>query len=92
MTNTAKTLDDFRSVHDKNYLVPQKIKEGLEKLSPTGWEYESDFIKMCVTNNNDFAKFRGQFADFLVIIKQDGRERRVWAGSKALAAKMRDML
>lgn len=89
---TGKSLADFRAVHDKSFVVPNKIKAGLEKLGNDGWEYEADFIKLCGLNINDFGRFRDQFGDNIVAFKQDGRDRRIIAGSKALAAKMREML
>lgn len=87
-----KTLADFKAAHDKSFIVPQRIKAGIEKIGADGWEYEADFVKLSGVNQNDIAKFREQFVDNVVLIKQDGRERRVWAGSKALATKLREML
>lgn len=88
----GKDLAAFRANHDKSFIVPNRIKEGLEQLGNDGWEYEIDFIKLCGLNINDFGRFRDQFSDNIVAFKQDGRDRRIVAGSKALAAKMREML
>ena len=87
----GKTLEDFRSAHDESFLVPQKIKEGLEKLGEDGWEYENNFIKICGLATHNFSRYREQFEDFYVNV--GGRNaKRVWAGSKKLAAKMREMV
>lgn len=90
-SKSGKSLSDFRAAHDKNFIVPGKIKAGLEKLGPEGWEYEVEFIRTCGLSTTDFAAFRDQFEDFSVNV--GGRNpKRVWAGSKALADKMREMI
>ena len=87
-----KTLADFKAAHDKSFIVPQRIKTALDALGKDGWEYEAEFIKSSGVNQNDIAKFREQFAEQVVLVRQDGREKRVWAGSVALANKLREML
>lgn len=91
----TKTLSDFRAVHDKNFVVPEKIKAGLAKLGKDGWEYEAEFMKMCGVGTIDFARFREQFEEFYVIVPGTNgtkSSKRVWAGSKAAAAKLREMV
>lgn len=90
----AKTFASFREAHDKNFIVPQKIRQGLTALGKDGWEYETDFIRACGLRITDFQAFSGEFEDFIVNLpaSNSSRARRVWAGSKALAAKMREML
>lgn len=86
-----KGLQDFRALHDKNFLVPQRIKAGLDALGD-GWEYEVDFVRSCGLSTTDFARFREQFEEFSVNVGSARSPKRVWAGTKAMAAKMRDML
>ena len=92
MTSKKKSLADFKAAHDKSFIVPNKIKAGLATLGTDGWEYESDFYKSAGVPPQDLAKFRQQFTDNVVIVKNNGKELRVWAGSKALADKMREMI
>lgn len=87
-----KTLQDFRAVHDKSFVIPAKIKEGLAKLGNEGWEEEPNFVKLCGVSVADFSRFREQFADFYVVVGGLRSGKRVWAGSKQLAAKMREMV
>lgn len=90
-----KTLSDFRAAHDKNFVIPEKIKAGLAKIGKDNWEYEVDFMKLCGVGTVDFAKFREQFEEFFVIVPgTNGMKsaKRVWAGSKAAAAKLREMV
>lgn len=88
----VKTLADFRSVHDKSYVVPTKIRAALELLGKEGWEYEPEFIKMTGVSVVDFARFREEFADHYVTVGGSKSSKRVWAGTKALAEKMRSMV
>lgn len=92
MTNQPKTLSDFRAIHDKSFVIPNKIKEGLTKLGNDGWEYENDFVKLCGVPVSDFARFREDFAEYYVMVGGLRSGKRVWAGSKALAEKMRAMV
>lgn len=89
---TGKTIADFRALHDKNFIVPQKIKTALEKLGNDGWEYELEFVKTANVSLTDLALFRDQFAEFWLTVGASGREKRVWAGSKSLANKLREMV
>lgn len=90
-TKPTKTLADFRAIHDKSFVIPAKIKAGLEQLGKEGWEYETDFMKICGVSPTDFARFREEFADFYVLVGGERSGKRVWAGSKAAAEKMRTM-
>lgn len=93
-SSKAKSLNDFRSVHDKSFIIPQKIEAGLKKLGPDGWEYQAEFAKLCGVNNlADFNAYCVKFeADYAVDTGGRSRGKRAWAGSKALAEKMRSML
>lgn len=84
---TGKDLEAFRAFHDKSFIVPKKIKEGLTKLGDS-WLYEAEFMKMCMLSQADFAAYRDQFSEFFVDV--GGRNpKRVWAGTKAFATKLR---
>lgn len=89
----GKSLEAFRAAHDKDYIVPSRIKEGLAELGES-WEYEADFIRRCGLSQIDFAAYRGQFTDFYVDTGggHKNRGKRAWTGSKAFAAKLREVL
>lgn len=86
-----KTLGDFRASHDKDFVIPARIDAGLKKLGKDGWEYEGEFMRMCNVGTVDFARYRERFLDFCIVIREGKHSRRVWAGSKVLAEKMRAM-
>ena len=84
----GKDLAEFRSAHDKSFIVPQAIKRGLEELGES-WDYEQNFIKRCNLSLTDFSKYRDQFSEYFVEI--GGKSiRRVWAGTKGFAGKLRE--
>lgn len=84
---TGKSLAEFRASHDKSFIVPQKIKEGLKKLG-SGWDYEVNFLKIAGLSTVDLANHRDAFADHIVLVE---RTKRVWCGTKDLANKLREM-
>ena len=85
---TGRSLSEFRATHDKSYIVPKKIRDGLAKLGE-GWEYEMNFAKIAGISLSDLAAFRSLFEEHMVVVD---RTRRAWAGTKATAAKMRAMV
>lgn len=89
--SVGKTLADFRSAHDKNVIVPSKIKKALSDMEsehPENWCYEADLIKRAGISQTDMAAFRDQFADH--IVETSGKtSKRVWFASAKVAAKVR---
>lgn len=85
----GKSLEEFRQTHDKGFIVPQRVRAALETLGDS-WLYESEFAKLANVSSSDLAVFRDRFADFIVVVRRDGK--RVWAGTKALAKKLRGMV
>ena len=91
-STTGKSLTEFRAQYDKDYVIPKKINEGIEKLGPEGWEYELPFMKLCNTGPTDFGRYRDQFAEFYVEMQGTRSGKRIWAGSKEFAQKLREMV
>lgn len=85
----GKSLAEFRAQHDKSFIVPKRIKEGLAALG-SGWEYEVQFAKIAGISLADLSNFREQFADNFVVVGRSGK--RAWTGSKATAQAMREMV
>lgn len=83
----GKSLAEFRASHDKSFIVPQKIREGLKRLGG-GWDYEVNFLKLAGLSTTDLANHRDAFADHIVLVD---RTKRVWCGTKELASKLREM-
>ena len=85
----VKTLADFRSQYDKDYIVPTRIKTAL-KILGNGWLSELEFAREAVVNVNDLRDYREQFIDHIVEVMRE--KRRIWVGSAKMAAQMREML
>jgi len=93
MTTKVLSQSDFKHLHDKSHIIPEKIRAGLKKLGPKGWQYQPDFIKTCeIGNPADFGHHSAQFeADHCVLIG-GSKGKKAWAGSKELADRLRAML
>lgn len=90
--SAGKSLADFQAVYDRNYIVPKKIRDALEKLGPDGWENEIEFIKLAQISVTEMARYREQFAAHVVEVRAHGSvQKRVWAGSAKFAAHLREL-
>lgn len=87
----GKGVDEFRSLYDKSYIVPRKIRSAFEKLGD-GWLREAEFAKLAEVNTNDLSAFRAEFEDHIVALAGTERGKRAWAGTKRMASKLREML
>lgn len=87
----GKTLADFRAAHDKNVIIPTKLRKVLSDMEAEhqeNWTYEADLIKRAGISQTDMAAFRDQFADH--IVETSGKtSKRVWFASAKVAAKVR---
>ena len=89
----GRDLGAFRAAHDDSYIVPKKIRDALAKLE-NAWVYEQEFIKLCGPgmSQTKFASYREQFAEFYLDLPgSDSRGKRIWCGTKACAAKLREV-
>ena len=88
---TGRDVDAFRAAHDRNFIIPRRIKDAIERLGADSWEYEQPFMKMAELSATDIGMFRAEFLDFIVEVGARNKKR-VWCGSKALANKLRAMV
>lgn len=86
----GRSLAEFRSTYDKDTIFPQKIDAALAQIGKDGWAYEIEFAKLAGIGLAQLAIYREKYADHIVQLGRDSK--RAWAGSKALAEKMRSML
>lgn len=90
-----KTIADFRSAHDANVIVPNKIRAALAGMLKEGseqWEYELDFIKRAGLSTTQISQFREQFLDHVIEASggASGRNaKRVWFADAKVAKKLR---
>lgn len=89
----GRDIDAFRQNHDRAFIVPKRIRDGLEALGDS-WEYEAEFVRRCGVASHEFALYRDQFSDFCVETPGTGgvRGKRVYAGTRTFAAKLRAAL
>jgi len=94
MAAKPKTLADFRAAHDRNVIVPNKIRAALAamlKIGPEEHEYEGDFIKKAGISQTDMGEFRDQFIKHVVVVAaRSGKAgRKIWFADPKIAAKAR---
>ena len=90
---SVRSIDDFRSAHDRSFIVPKKIKEALASLGADGWAYEGEFMKMAQISTTELGFYREKFEAHVVQLRGANHNgKRAWAGTKATADKMRKML
>lgn len=85
---SGRSIGEFRSAHDKSFIVPKKIRDGLKQLGD-GWAYEGEFLKIAGLSTTDLANFREEFLDDHTVMVD--RTKRVWCGTKSFAEKIREM-
>jgi len=86
---SGKSIDEFRARHDKGFIIPRRIEDGLKAMGE-GWEYEAQFARIAGVALTDLSAYRDQYADYIVLLNRDGR--RAWAGTKETAERMREMV
>jgi hypothetical protein len=89
-SKVGKSLADFRKQYDKNFIVPEKIEKALRQLGAGGWETELNFAKLAGVSMTDVGLFREKYQDHVVLVERGSR--RIWAGSKSLAKKLKEMV
>lgn len=86
----ADRLLAFRQVYDKSLIIPAKIEAALAALGDD-WELEGAFVKRVGVATSEFGKYRDQFADYFLEVRQMGKgPSRVWCGTKEFAEKCRN--
>jgi len=94
----GRTLADFRAAHDKNVIIPAKIKKALDEMAKQGpqhHEYEADLVRIAGISQSDLAKFREQFAEHIVVVNhQNGKAlsspKNVWFHDVKVARQLRE--
>lgn len=87
----GKTLEAFVELHDRNTGLRRRVQLALEDLGDS-WEYEGEFTRRCRISNSDWTALAQQIPAHVVAIgPQPGhpRGRRIIAGTKAFAGKLR---
>jgi ribulose bisphosphate carboxylase small subunit len=90
-----RSVADFRASHDRDVIVPTKIRaalEAIQKIGPEHYEYEGDFIKLAGISQVDIGKYREQFQDFIVDAPTGhgkSQTKRAYFGSTKVAKKLR---
>jgi transposase len=87
--NKGRTLAQFRQAHDKDTIIPAKIRTALKELG-AAWLYEGEFIKLAGITYADVNAYRELFAANVIVLRSDNK--RVWAGTTGLAKQLRELV
>jgi hypothetical protein len=78
-------LNDLRAIHDRNVVIPNRIRAAIATLLASGdeWIYELDFLKLSKPpiGSVDISKFRDGFVDYwaeMPSVNGKATMRRVW--------------
>ena len=91
----SKTISDFRSAHDQNVIVPNKIRAAFASMlkeGPEQWDYEVDLVKRAGISQTQLGAFRELFTDHIIEATSghSGRAgKRVWFADAKIAKKLR---
>jgi hypothetical protein len=80
------SLEDLDNKFNPNVIIPKRINEALIKLGDNAMTVE-DFRKF-----TQLALFSSQFEDFQVTVRDSGRPKALWCGTKAFAKKARERI
>lgn len=85
------SLEDLDNKFNPNVIIPKRIKEALVKLGDNAMTVE-DFRKFSNVSTTQLAMFSSQFEDFQVIVRNEGKPKTLWCGTKAFATKARERI
>lgn len=88
---TGRSIEEFRNAFDKATIVPSRVKAALAALG-TGWMTELEFAKLAGVSLPDLGTYREAFEGHVVVLPGEHKGKRLWAGTKAVATRMREML
>jgi hypothetical protein len=85
------SLEDLDNKFNPNVIIPKRINEALIKLGDNAMTVE-DFRKFSNVSTTQLALFSSQFEDFQVTVRDSGRPKALWCGTKAFAKKARERI
>ena len=86
----GKSLDQFKAAHDKGFIVEKRLKDALSELGES-WLYESELMRSARIGPGEITRLREKYKKFTLVVGRRGKQKCVWAGTPALAKKLRVM-
>ena len=94
---TGRTLADWGAKHDKDVVIPNKIKAALALMAKEGPEhhlYEQEFLQLAKISTTDLSKYRDQFAAHIVVVTHENGKaysspKNVWFHDARIAKQLR---
>lgn len=67
----GRTLTDFRNTHDRDVVIPNKLRAALAAMAKEGPEhhlYEQELLELAGISTTDLGKYREQFAAHIYVV------------------------
>lgn len=90
-SSPGMSLEDLDNKFNPNVIVPKRINEALVKLGDNAMTVE-DFRKFSNVSTTQLALFSSQFEDYQVTVRNGGKPKTLWCGTKAFAKKARERI
>lgn len=85
------SLDDLDNKFNPNVIIPKRIIDALAKLGDNAMTAE-DFRKFSNVSTTNLAMFASQFEEYQVTVRDSGKPKTLWCGTKAFAKKARERI
>jgi len=89
--STVLSLTDLDNAYNPNVIVPAKIKAALAKLGDHAMT-SVNFHKEAGITLLQLSQFGEEFEEFQVVIRENGKPKTLWCGTKAFALKVKERL
>lgn len=92
-TKKTNNLQSFKAEFDPDVFIPLRIREALAELGkegPQAWEASQEFAQRARLNTNRLSKYREEFADHIVEVKnRAGDPKYIWFADPKVAKEAR---
>jgi hypothetical protein len=85
------SLEDVRNKYNTDVLVTNKIMAALKELGNQA-EMMDDFRRRAAISSAQISQYLEQFEEYTIPVREAGRTRYLWAGTKEFAAKVREVV
>jgi CRISPR/Cas system CSM-associated protein Csm2 small subunit len=89
--SSAMNLTDLDNKFNPAVIIPKRIEAALKKLGDNAMT-ALDFARAANITTNQLAEFGDEFEDYQIGVRDNGKIKKVWCGTKEFAAKARERL
>lgn len=90
-SSNTMSLNDLDDKFNPNVIVPKRIEKALKVLGANAMT-ALDFSKAAGITTTQLAQFSEQFEEYQISVRDNGKLKNVWCGTKEFAQAARDRL